>query len=179
MTVVSPEHQEHGKGRAIISLLKNPAEFVLSLRITFFLSVLPLMLKIFSVRSIVHRITPRRERCISTRLTIGRVVYLCEGILDYMQRFGYRFSCLRRSLLLYRFMRYYGEPVVINFGVKWEADQLMGHSWLTLEGKTFREPPGKVEQFTHFFSIPLTGTGSPGEGASQTELEQLNTLPFD
>jgi hypothetical protein len=160
-------------------LLKNPAEFILSFRITLFLSILPLMLKLFTVHAIVHRITPRRKRRIPARLTIERVVYLCEGILGYIQRFGYRFSCLRRSLLLYRFMRYYGEPVVINFGVKWEADRLAGHSWLTIEGNIFREPPGKVEQFTHFFSIPASDTGSAGDGASGKELEQLKTLPFD
>ena len=65
-----------------------------------------------------------------------------------------RKPCLYRSLLLYKFLRENGLPVRIHFGVIKTGEGLIGHSWLTLDGKPFLESGDPGERFVVTFSFP-------------------------
>ncbi len=138
----------------LIAVLKNPDELFLILRITGFLLALPVLIRFNSIQDVVGRITPEKTGVIRSPLTLDRVLYLCDRVLRIFQRHRYKYSCLKRCLLFYHFLRYYQVAVKINFGVKWLDAGLTGHSWLTLDNEPYLEPPGKPDQFTHFFSLP-------------------------
>ncbi|MEN8209899.1 MAG: lasso peptide biosynthesis B2 protein, partial [Candidatus Fermentibacteria bacterium] len=117
---------------------------------------------------------------IRSPLTLDRVVYLCERVLRIFQRHRYKYSCLKRSLLLYHFLRYYQVSVVINFGVKWMDAGLTGHSWLTLDEAPYLEPPGKPDLFTHFFSLPGDPDDLPDREEPQAaDSPSLEDVSFD
>jgi len=168
------------RAKTIISILRNPNEFSLIIRIFLFLLKLPLLLKFRNITSLVQKITPRNHSEHNGSLTLERIIYLCDRCLHLLQKLMYKYSCLKRCLLLYHFLRLYRVPVEINFGIKWEGNRLTGHSWLTLNGDTFLEPPGKVEKFTRFFSLPETGYSSDDEVTlSAKEFSEMKNISFD
>jgi hypothetical protein len=63
-------------------------------------------------------------------------------------------ACLKRSLLLYHFLRKEGLPVVVNIGVTKENGDLIGHSWLTLDGVPFYETRENAGRFNTVLSYP-------------------------
>lgn len=168
------------KIKTFLSILGNPTEFFLIIRITGFLFALPARLRFNTVHNIVSVITPKKTVGIGRPLTLDRVIYICETILRELHRIRYRYSCLRRSLLLYHFLRYYQVPVLINFGVKWEGERLTGHSWLTLDDELYLEPEEKASQFTRLFSLPTERAEAiAGEKPLEGELSKLNEAAFD
>lgn len=168
------------RAKTAISILKNPSEFSLIIRIASFLLFLPLMIRLFRIRPLVERITPGRTYYPGESMTRERVIYLCERLLRLARRMGFSFSCLRRSIVLYHFLREYGVPVVINFGVMWAGDSLKGHSWLTLEGAVYLDTPAKVNQFVPFFSLPRDGNGTDATSAGvKGQSSHFEDLKFD
>jgi hypothetical protein len=61
--------------------------------------------------------------------------------------------CLRRSLLLYRFLRRAGLPARLCIGVRRENDALQGHAWIEIEGRHFNDTLADVP-YTVTFSFP-------------------------
>ena len=168
------------KLRNITSIISSPGEFILVLHIFSFMFILPLLLRICKIQKLVSLITPGRTHSPDNSIALDRTIYLCRRIQRMLMKIGIKYSCLKRSLLLFRFLRYYGQPVIINFGVKWEDNNLTGHSWLSLSGNPYMEPEGKVEDFTLFFSLPVTETESEfNTTQSDKDYEKLKTTQFD
>jgi len=161
------------KLKNIASIASSPRELILTLRIFIFMISIPLMLKYMKIQSLVSWIDPRRSHQLNGRISIERVIYLCSRIQDMLRRRGLRYTCLRRSLLLFHFLRYYGQRVIINFGIKWKGNDLTGHSWLTLDGEPYLEPEGKPEKFTFVFSLP------DSSGVDSQEQEVFRREIFD
>lgn len=155
------------------SIVTSPRELFLTLRIFIFMISIPLMLKYMKIQSLVSCIDPRRSHKLSDRISIERVIYLCNRIQDMLRERGLKYTCLRRSLLLFHFLRYYGQKVVINFGIKWKGNDLTGHSWLTLDGEPYLEPEGKPGKFTFVFSLP------DSSGVDSQEQEVFRREIFD
>ena len=173
------------------STWKNPVEAFLIARMGLFLVALPAMIRALKIQALMRRVTPAKERRLEGSLTADRITYLCERMLRLFQRTGYKYSCMRRSIVLYHFLRAYGVPVVIHFGAKWaggagvgarregatgagasaggarkEGAALAGHSWVTLGDTILLDSPENVNRFSRFFSFPegrkeAGGTGEP------------------
>jgi len=62
--------------------------------------------------------------------------------------------CLLRSLVLFVSLRSEGLKININFGVRHQEGLLKGHSWLTLEGKPYREALGNQGIFETIYTFP-------------------------
>ena len=93
------------------------------------------------------------------------------------QRGGYTYTCLRRCIVMYHFLRSHGTPVAINFGAMWAGENLTGHSWLSLGGDILFDRPENVVRFVHFFSLPVDEKAVvPSNGK---EKEYLDTIHFD
>ena len=168
------------KKQTLISVLRNPDELFLIIRITGFLTALPVLIRVKSIQDVVRIITPEKGRVTRSPLTLDRVIYLCGRLLRIFQRHRYKYSCLKRSLLLYHFLRYYRVPVEINFGVKWGNEGLTGHSWLTLHNDLYLETKAKADQFTHFFSLPGECTDLPDYGEPPEDgFPSLKDVSFD
>jgi hypothetical protein len=158
----------------------HPREPVLVARIFLFILFLFLSLRLFRIQDLVAKITPRGPAVPRRQTDPARIAYLCDRSFARLERFGYRRSCLKRCLVLYRFLRAEGVPVAINFGALWEGDTLKGHSWLTLDGALYRETQDKVDQFVYFFSLPPTEAGGARSKAVDGKgCKDLGQVHFD
>lgn len=68
-------------------------------------------------------------------------------------------TCLKRSLLLYRFLAREGLNVKIHYGVRAADKGLDGHSWLTLDGKQFLMDGMTAHAYKQTFLFPAEGEG--------------------
>jgi len=136
------------------SKVKKLQEYILATRVAGFLVWLPIAVRLHSITRLVTIITPKHKSRDIRILLEERVSYIVHRILRIFQNRGYDYSCLRRSLVLFHFMRLRGLPVVINFGVRMKEGRLTGHAWLTLNGDLFKEPKDKVGIYTLVFSLP-------------------------
>jgi hypothetical protein len=157
----------------------NPAELFLVARITAVLLILPASLKLLSINRITRMLTPRRRRTPPEQLSPERITYLCLRALTLFGRISYRSSCLRRCLLLFHCLRYYGKPVVIHFGVKPSGEDLVGHCWLTVDGALYHDRIEMVSQFTHMFSLPSRSPVTGGPSEERSTIPDLRTVSFD
>jgi hypothetical protein len=112
------------------------------------------MIRALKIEELIEKVTPSRERPPRIAPTTDRIVYLCERVLRLFQKAGYRYSCMRRSIVLYHFLRASGIPARIHFGAKWDGPRIAGHSWLTLDDTLLLDSPDNVRQFSLFFSEP-------------------------
>lgn len=58
--------------------------------------------------------------------------------------------CLRRSLVLWAWLRLHGVDAEVHFGVRREGKALTGHAWLTCGGDLIAEPPATLEEHVSF-----------------------------
>jgi hypothetical protein len=84
-------------------------------------------------------------------------------------------NCFPRSLVLYRFARQLGYPVVFHCGVRKEASSLDGHAWLTLESRAFHEPTKHWQYYIVTFSYPPDPATTVSRG-SATGHPSLQTM---
>lgn len=60
---------------------------------------------------------------------------------------------MKRSLVLFHFLRKAGEDAEIVFGVVKDGDKLEGHAWVTVNGQPFAEE-GPVDKYTVTYRYP-------------------------
>lgn len=120
--------------------------FWLFLRIAAWSAVLPLLLPFLSLPTLLLILTPDPLG----RLTGPEALAVAELIDRYIGKVlrenpdNRGRLCLRRSLLLYRFLRSFGLPVHFFVGVRKENGGLSGHSWIELEGRHFKDTQAEV-----------------------------------
>lgn len=69
--------------------------------------------------------------------------------------------CLRRSLILYKFLKEFGVETTINVGVRLdERGRLRAHSWLTRDGAPYLDDPSVIGQFRTIYTFPPAETGA-------------------
>ncbi|MEW6601381.1 MAG: lasso peptide biosynthesis B2 protein [Nitrospirota bacterium] len=137
---------------------------LLFLRIFSLATVLPILVKMLSIPGLMRIITPRNPE--SETECSDQTVSKIEKYTDYIlgRNFWiYKISCLKRSLLLYRFMRQEGVYVNICFGVKYASDEtdekrMDGHAWLLYKGDIFLEKDIHVTRtYTMTYCYPEIG----------------------
>ncbi len=52
----------------------------------------------------------------------------------------WRYTCLRRSVVLFHLFRRMGLPVTLMIGVRRDGERLAAHAWLTRDGTPYLEP---------------------------------------
>jgi hypothetical protein len=68
------------------------------------------------------------------------------GLLLHRQAFRGRRICISRSYLLYRFLRRFGYPAILNFGLMGDYRK-EGHCWITLNGEVFFDETEPDKEF--------------------------------
>ena len=64
-------------------------------------------------------------------------------------------TCLKRSLLLYRFLIMEGLKIEIHCGIRKTENGNDGHSWLTLDGAPFLGDAMGAGQYNETFVFPV------------------------
>lgn len=120
----------------------------LFMSIFFWATLLPVVIKFLSLPRTMHIITSSKthKKIKNMNSTQEKVVRYTDYILN-LNVWIWRTTCLKRSLLLYRFLNKIGMNVQVCFGVKYNKSltsnkqnrNLDGHAWLLLNGGIFLE----------------------------------------
>jgi len=124
-------------------------DITLFVRILSLVAFLPAMLKLLSIPMLMQMFTPRRMTTSGspdTNKGQDKIVKYADYILS-RNFWMFRSTCLRRSLVLYHFLRRGGTNVQICFGVRYKGElgqeefskELEGHAWLLYKGEIFLE----------------------------------------
>ena len=116
--------------------------------IFFWATILPAIIKFSSLPGTMQIITPSKtNRNIKNKnSTLEKIVRYTDYILN-LNVWIWRATCLKRSLLLYRFLNRIGMNVQVCFGVKFNKSIISqdqnknfeGHAWLLLNDEIFLE----------------------------------------
>ena len=117
----------------------------------FFLASLPFLLKIFSLNRVLGLITPKEIKDSNKVLPRDKVIRYGKNIFK-RHTLLQKNVCLKRSLLLYYFLRRNGDDIRIHFGIKRQGGKLTGHNWRTHQGKRLADPGGHGDFFTTILS---------------------------
>jgi len=149
-------------------------DVVLFMQMFSLVTVLPSMLKLLSIPRLMKLLTPRlitNANNIETDIIRGKIVTYADYILS--GRFWLcKGTCLRRSLLLYHFLRRAGINVQICFGVRYKKDsiheslskELEGHAWLLYRGQIFLERHATIAgEYRVTYCFPAAAGPSSGK----------------
>jgi Transglutaminase-like superfamily len=160
------------RGGLARSLLANPPDAGLALRMAGWRLVLPLMKGRLPLPRLVRlmwlggragRVTPEREARIAD---LARMVYRS----DHVSRRG---NCFERSLVLYRYLSAAGADPHLVVGMRTSEAAVRGHAWVTVRGEPVEEPPHSLEGLTQVVSF--RGDGS--RPRSHSVYEALRAAP--
>lgn len=125
-------------------------------RIACLITILPMVLRFFSLPKVMQVLTPgSRLETSKPHLTIitSKIIKYTDYILN-RNFWIYKNTCLKRALVLYHFLRRTGLGVQICFGVHVieefpqnnDVKKLQGHAWLLYEGSYFSERNTELTQ---------------------------------
>jgi hypothetical protein len=132
------------RARRLRAHLASPGDLWLLLRILALATVLPLLLRTLSLPRLLRWLTPSPVRPGAKAPQPQRIARLVQRVLG-LNRWVYRPNCLKRSLLLFHFLRRGGQDVRLHIGVRSPGPlhagaALDGHAWLELAGAPYLEP---------------------------------------
>jgi len=134
------------------------SDVLLFFQIFLFLTVLPLLLKLFSLKKMMELLSSDLKE--NSKIDADKVLKLTNLIL-HRNIFMYKNICLKRSLTLYYFLSRMGQSVIIYYGVKKgdkldeDASVLDGHSWIKLNGEIFNDGDKNAPETYHItYSYP-------------------------
>lgn len=169
--------------KKIQSGFDSPEDVLLFVRICSLVTVLPLLVKFLSIPRLMKIITPARQvsaiKCDNdgTRDKIEKYTDYILGRNYWM----FKQTCLKRSLILYYFLRKYGMNVSICFGVKYKKEisgsmkekQMDGHAWLLYRGDIYLE---KNIQIAKTYTLTYCYPGIKDHGKEQVFMNGLEGL---
>ena len=133
-------------GRLIpMTLGGNKLPWRLSLEIRLVACLIPPLNRCLSPQRLARLLEPRRQLPrpgehypLDLACHIGRLLQ--------RQAFQKKSHCIMRSYLLYRFLRRFGYPAIINFGLMGDHRE-EGHCWITVNGEVFFDETAPDQEF--------------------------------
>jgi hypothetical protein len=117
------------------------------------LVILPVLQRVLTLPALVHLFGVRTLPPVLPPLEPGRLLYLIRGLLQ--QHIGaFRPNCVKHSLVLWHFLRQWGAPVALHFGVAKHGGTLAGHCWVELDGQPLGEGDDPQRVFTIVYTFP-------------------------
>lgn len=141
-------------------------DVLLFYRVLGLITILPILIKWHTLPRLMNRLTPLNIPTLkhsAADLTKAKIVKYTDFILSWGVGVWKR-TCLKRSLVLYHFLRDIGMPVYICFGVRISASagkpvahgRLEGHAWLLHEGGIFLEnDPDMTRRYKETYRFPV------------------------
>lgn len=135
-------------------------------RVLFLITVLPILIKWHTLPGLLKRLTPSSRQPIrfsDVDEARSKTIKYTDFILGW--RFGvWKLTCLRRSLVLYHFLRTFGMPIQICFGIRFpqtsgrqpEHGHLEGHAWLRYKSTLLLEiDPAMTYTYKETYRYPV------------------------
>ena len=139
----------------------------LFIRIFFWATLLPIIVKFLPLPRTMQMMTPSKTNgYIKNQNGVQEKIIRYTDYILNLNVWIWRTTCLKRSLLLYRFLNKFGVKVQICFGVKFnqnmiskdKSKHLDGHAWLLLNNEIFLERNIEMVseyKITYCFPAPL------------------------
>jgi hypothetical protein len=70
--------------------------------------------------------------------------------------FGHSY-CLKRSLVLFHYLRRAGKHPIVHFGVARTDGRVHGHAWIELDGQPYAEAGEGLKGFAQIYAYPHDG----------------------
>ncbi len=144
--------------KKLFNYIESPGDLLLFSQIFIFLTILPLLLKLFSLKKLMEVLSSDSKE--NRDVDADKILKLTNLIL-HRDVFIYKNVCLKRSLTLYYFLSRMGQSVIIYYGVKRDTELnnedavLEGHSWIELNGEIFNDGDKDAPDIYHItYSYP-------------------------
>ena len=119
--------------------LARPANLWLFFRVAAWALTIPVLFRLLSLPTLMRLISPKMPdrspdaKCLDkAHLVNSYIAVILRQNPDNIGR-----MCLKRSLVLYRFLRLEKCPARFLVGVRKEEGKLVGHSWIEVDGERF------------------------------------------
>ena len=121
-----------------------------------------LILDYYRLRKVMENLTPLKpiDKSVSEKAILQRAQEIAQ-IVSIAAQYGlYKATCLRRSLLVWWFLRKEGVGSKICFGVRMSECQLEAHAWVEYQGTIVNDSLKIHDQYTVLDEVlPLIRTG--------------------
>jgi hypothetical protein len=118
-------------------------------------AVLPFLKRVVPVERLAALMwTPQRtsSRSLDDESRIARLAHLTNR-----PHRRYRFNCLERSLVAYRYLARAGAKPDLVIGLQKDGAGVSGHAWVVVDGRPVRESPDEVRAFQPFVAFGWEG----------------------
>lgn len=122
-------------------------------RVLYLIVKICVMLYIKPISEVLKLVTPKSSSKLK-RWDMSKVIRCVDFFFIWPIPPFHPGLCLKRSLVLYKFLRENGIEVKINIGIKKETKNIHGHAWLTLDGKPYLTRLSSNENFASCFIFP-------------------------
>lgn len=117
------------------------------------LMALPVLQRMLTLPALVRFFCAKTMPMVLPPLEPDRLLFLIRGLL--LQQMGlFRPNCMKQALVLFHFLRLWGDPVALYFGVAKHGGALGGHCWVELAGQPFGERDNPRRAFTIIYKFP-------------------------
>jgi len=136
------------------SVISGPSEALLTARMLFWASLLPLLKRTLPLPRLVSIMVPRRRRRgpdpvrEEVVVTVARWIYRTRALRD---------NCLERSLLTYRYLPAGDDDALLVLGMRSGDDGPPGHAWLTVHGVAVHDTDATLAQLVPVVAFDLEG----------------------
>lgn len=119
----------------------------LAARMTAWVALLRVAVKVVPVARLVRLIEPRSAAAAPHDRDIGRIVALAKRATAVLSRRP-ETQCLVRSLVVYRYLLRAGERPELRVGFEQVGTGLRGHAWVEIGGQSVTDDPAAVAGMT-------------------------------
>lgn len=138
--------------RKLGKLLKlEPSDWGILVRAVYLLALLELLQNRMSLPRLVAQFDAKSGHKMPS-IPPQRLIRLIDGLLSVIYQ---KDHCMERSFILFHFLRRFGEPAVLCFGVQRSGRRLDGHAWIELDGRPFFEPADPRRTYTTTYVYPM------------------------
>ena len=119
------------------------------------LLLVDLGLRVVGFETLLTWVEPRKSTRLATAADMTVAYSDARAIEIAAQHHRVRARCLHRALVLHAWLRRSGLPSRLRIGVRRQADGVLGHAWVELQGTVVYEPAEWIATFS-----PLVATGA-------------------
>jgi hypothetical protein len=154
---------------ALGKLVSGPADALLLVRMVGWWLALPVLKRVVPLERLVRLAQLEPARNARDPGQESRVVSLAAWLFKNRPRHA-RDNCLERSLVAYRFLGRLNARPELVVGVGSEDEKVLGHVWVTVDGRAVLDPPASLETYASLVVFGSDGQAirtapaSPGSG---------------
>ena len=156
-------------------MARRPAATWLALRMLAWSIVLPVLKYVVPLPSLARLMWsgPHTER----RPDREQLVTLLARRISRLRPGRHRDNCLERSLLSYRFLSMENADPHVVVGVRKSGDDIVGHAWVTVDGKPLYDAPSSLEQYVTLADFNRGGWARLTDGPLRSTLFRGGSKP--